>query len=143
MTAARVPPDNNHIGFTVRDYRGTDDMTSEEREDRSPDAGRYDAGSCQLPAPSEQREARGIVPSDDNHGRDRHRGVRGVAPPGDNCITCGDVAVEVRVARLLPDALAVVDTGKGEEQVSVALVAVTVGDRILVHAGEAIAVVGR
>ena len=60
---------------------------------------------------------------------------------GDVCITCSDVAVEVTVVRLLPDALAVVDTGQGEEQVSVALVAAAVGDTILVHAGEAIAVV--
>ena len=62
---------------------------------------------------------------------------------GDTCITCSDVAVEVRVVRLLPDALAVVDTGQGEEQVSVALVTAAVGDTILVHAGEAIALVGR
>ena len=60
---------------------------------------------------------------------------------GDVCITCSDVAVEVRVVRLLPDALAVVDTGQGEEQVSVALVSAAAGDTILVHAGEAIAVV--
>ena len=60
---------------------------------------------------------------------------------GDVCITCSDVAVEVRVVRLLPDALAVVDTGQGQEQVSVALVDATAGDTILVHAGEAIAVV--
>jgi len=57
------------------------------------------------------------------------------------CITCSDVAVEVRVVRLLPDALAVVDTGQGQEQVSVALVDAAAGDTILVHAGEAIAVV--
>ena len=62
---------------------------------------------------------------------------------GDTCITCSDLAVEVRVVRLLPDDLAVVDTGQGEEQVSVALVTATVGDTILVHAGEAIAIVGR
>ena len=31
----------------------------------------------------------------------------------DHCITCGDVAVEVRVMRLLPDGLADVDTGEG------------------------------
>ena len=62
---------------------------------------------------------------------------------GDTCITCSDVAVEVRVVRLLPDDLAVVDTGQGEEQVSVALVTAAVGDTILVHAGEAIALVGR
>ena len=61
----------------------------------------------------------------------------------DTCITCSDSAVEVRVVRLLPQALAVVDTGKGEEQVSVALVAAAVGDTILVHAGEAIALVRR
>lgn len=61
----------------------------------------------------------------------------------DTCITCGDVAVEVRVIRVLPDALADVDTGRGTEQVSVALVSAAAGDTILVHAGEAIAVVGK
>jgi hydrogenase expression/formation protein HypC len=59
------------------------------------------------------------------------------------CITCSDMAVEVRVVRLLEDAMAVVDTGQGEETVSVALVTAGVGDTILVHAREAIAVVGR
>jgi hydrogenase expression/formation protein HypC len=59
----------------------------------------------------------------------------------DVCITCSDAAVQVRVLRLLPDALAVVDTGQGEEQVSVALVSAAAGDTILVHAGEAIAVI--
>jgi hydrogenase expression/formation protein HypC len=58
------------------------------------------------------------------------------------CITCSDLAVEVRVVRLLDDEMAVVDTGAGEETVSVALVAAGVGDTILVHAGEAIAVIG-
>ena len=57
------------------------------------------------------------------------------------CITCSDVAVRVKVTRLLPDDMAVVDTGAGEETVSVALVAAGVGDTILVHAKEAIAVV--
>jgi hydrogenase maturation factor len=47
------------------------------------------------------------------------------------------------VLRLLADELAVVDTGAGEETVSVALVAAGVGDTILVHAREAIAVVGK
>jgi hydrogenase expression/formation protein HypC len=56
------------------------------------------------------------------------------------CITCSDQAVAVTVARLLDDDLAVVDTGAGQEEVSVALVAAGVGDTILVHAGEAIAV---
>ena len=59
------------------------------------------------------------------------------------CITCSDTAVEVTVLRLLADELAVVDTGAGEETVSVALVTAGVGDTILVHAREAIAVVGR
>jgi hydrogenase expression/formation protein HypC len=61
---------------------------------------------------------------------------------GDVCITCSDTAVEVTVLRLLDDEMAVVDTGSGEETVSVALVTAGVGDTILVHAREAIAVVG-
>jgi hydrogenase expression/formation protein HypC len=61
---------------------------------------------------------------------------------GDVCITCSDTAVEVTVVRLLADGLAMVDTGQGtEEEVSVALVEAGPGDRILVHAKEAIAVV--
>ena len=60
----------------------------------------------------------------------------------DVCITCTDVAVEVTVVRLLGDELAVVETGLGEEEVSVALVTAQPGDKILVHAKEAIAVVG-
>ena len=58
------------------------------------------------------------------------------------CITCSDMAVPVRVLRLLEDQMAVVDTGAGEETVSVALVSARAGDSILVHAREAIAVVG-
>jgi hydrogenase expression/formation protein HypC len=58
------------------------------------------------------------------------------------CITCSDTAVPVTIVRLLDDGLAIVDTGKGEEEVSVALVSAGVGDTILVHASEAIAVVG-
>jgi hydrogenase expression/formation protein HypC len=50
------------------------------------------------------------------------------------------MAVEVTVVRLLEDQMAVVDTGSGEETVSVALVTAGVGDTILVHAREAIAV---
>lgn len=61
----------------------------------------------------------------------------------DGCITCGDVAVEVTVIGLLPSAMAVVGTGSGEEEVSVALVEAAIGDTILVHAGEAIAVLRR
>jgi hydrogenase expression/formation protein HypC len=59
----------------------------------------------------------------------------------DVCITCSDTAVPVTVVRLLADGLAEVDTGQGREEVSVALVTAAVGDTILVHAGEAIAVV--
>ena len=55
------------------------------------------------------------------------------------CITCGDVAVPVRVVRLLADDLAVVEVEGHEEEVSVALVAAEVGATLLVHAGEAIA----
>ena len=59
----------------------------------------------------------------------------------DVCVTCSDTAVPVTVVRLLADGLAVVDTGSGEEEVSVAFVSAAPGDTILVHAGEAIAVV--
>jgi len=61
---------------------------------------------------------------------------------GDVCITCSDTAVQVTVVRLLEDAMAVVDTGAGQETVGVARVSAGVGDTILVHAREAIAVIG-
>lgn len=57
------------------------------------------------------------------------------------CVTCSDQAVAVRVVRLLAGDLAIVDSGSGKEEVSVAFVTAAVGDTILVHAGEAIAVV--
>lgn len=60
---------------------------------------------------------------------------------GEVCITCSDEAVAVTVVELLDDELASVDTGQGVEVVSVALVDANVGDTILVHAKEAIAVV--
>jgi hydrogenase expression/formation protein HypC len=62
---------------------------------------------------------------------------------GDVCITCSDTAVEVTVLRLLGDGLATVATGRGEEEVSVALVEARPGDTVLVHAKEAIAIVRR
>lgn len=62
---------------------------------------------------------------------------------GDVCVTCSDEAVPVRVVRLLADGLAVVDTGQGHEEVSVALVDARPADTILVHAKEAIAVLDR
>ncbi|MBP2320038.1 hydrogenase expression/formation protein HypC [Kibdelosporangium banguiense] len=61
---------------------------------------------------------------------------------GDVCITCSDTAVQVTVVRLLDDELAIVQTAAGQEEVSVALVRAQVGDTVLVHAGEAIALVG-
>ncbi|GAA5164018.1 HypC/HybG/HupF family hydrogenase formation chaperone [Pseudonocardia eucalypti] len=61
---------------------------------------------------------------------------------GPECVTCSDAAVPVRVSRLLPDGLALVEAAPGRtEEVSVALVDAGVGDVVLVHAGEAIAVV--
>jgi hydrogenase maturation factor len=60
----------------------------------------------------------------------------------DVCITCSDSAVPVTVLRLLDDDLAVVATAAGDEEVSVALVTARVGDTVLVHASEAIAVLG-
>jgi hydrogenase maturation factor len=45
------------------------------------------------------------------------------------------------VMELLPGDLALVDTGQSVEEVSIALVTAGVGDTILVHAKEAIAVV--
>ena len=61
---------------------------------------------------------------------------------GDVCITCSDEAVAVQVMRLLDGGLALVDVGGGrQEEVSVALVEARVGDTVLVHAKEAIALV--
>jgi len=60
----------------------------------------------------------------------------------DVCITCSDTAVPVTVLEVQPGALALVDVGTGTpEEVSIALVDARVGDVVLVHAGEAIAVV--
>ena len=56
------------------------------------------------------------------------------------CITCSDGAVEVTLVELLQGDLARADTGAGIEEISVALVEASVGDRVLVHAKEAIAV---
>jgi hydrogenase maturation factor len=59
------------------------------------------------------------------------------------CVTCSDEAVQVRVVELRDDGLALVDTGSGLEEVSVALVDAAVGDVVLVHAKEAIGMVRR
>ncbi|RCW40382.1 HupF/HypC family protein [Halopolyspora algeriensis] len=65
----------------------------------------------------------------------------GRACHGDTCVTCSDEAVAVTVVRLLDDGFAVVDTAAGQEEISVALVSARVGDTVLVHASEAIAIV--
>jgi hydrogenase expression/formation protein HypC len=67
---------------------------------------------------------------------------RSVRCTDDVCITCGDIAVPVRVVKLLPGDLALVEVEGREEEISVALVSATVGATLLVHAGEAIASVG-
>jgi hydrogenase maturation factor len=59
------------------------------------------------------------------------------------CITCSDSAVQVRITELIGSGLAMADTGAGTEEISVALVDARPGDVVLVHAKEAIAVVGR
>jgi len=90
---------------------------------------------------TEERGARNERTSDE--GRSRLEGGPEASECGSGvCITCSDTAVAVRVLRLLEDQMAVVDTGAGQETVSVALVSAGVGDTILVHAREAIAVVG-
>ncbi len=94
-------------------------------------------------------EPKGAVPSGlrSDGGATREDGAFGrpeASECGDGvCITCSDTAVEVTVLRLLADELAVVGTAAGEETVSVALVTAGVGDTILVHAREAIAVIGK
>ncbi|PVZ11848.1 HypC/HybG/HupF family hydrogenase formation chaperone [Actinomycetospora cinnamomea] len=61
---------------------------------------------------------------------------------GPVCVTCSDEALPWRVVALADGDLAWVDTGRGREQISVALVEAAVGDVVLVHAGEAIARLG-
>jgi hydrogenase maturation factor len=62
--------------------------------------------------------------------------------PEHGCITCGDEAAELRVVKLDDDrCLALCENAEGaRETVEIALVLpVTLGDRLLVHAGTAIA----
>lgn len=80
------------------------------------------------------------------------------------CVTCSDEAVQARVIEVRPGGMALVDAGlvgdevpesegdgprlgaregSGPEEVSVALVDAVAGDVVLVHAKEAIAVLGR
>jgi hydrogenase expression/formation protein HypC len=62
---------------------------------------------------------------------------------GESCVTCSDAAVAGPVLELLEGGLAIVAVGSHELEVSVALVTAGVGDTVVVHAGEAIAVVPR
>ena len=62
---------------------------------------------------------------------------------GDTCNTYSDEAVPVVLIELLADDLALADTGSGVEEVSIALVDAGVGDTVLVHAREAIAMLPR
>lgn len=66
--------------------------------------------------------------------------MKGEAEPPE-CLTCSDRAVTAQVVELHGGALATVRTDAGREEISVALVDVAVGATVLVHAGEAIAVV--
>lgn len=68
--------------------------------------------------------------------------VRGQEPDcfDEVCVTCSDAAMPGTVVALLDEGLAIVGTPEGEEEVSVALVDAGIGDTVLVHAGEAIAV---
>jgi hydrogenase maturation factor len=62
-----------------------------------------------------------------------------VTPDPDDCITCGDSA-EVATVVSVGEADATVELGGRREQVAVELVApVTVGDRLLCHAGVGLA----
>ncbi len=68
-----------------------------------------------------------------------------LAPPccEELCVTCSDVAVPATIVAMLDDEMAIVGTAVGEEEVSVALVSAGLGDTVLVHAGEAIAVMSK
>lgn len=61
---------------------------------------------------------------------------------GDRCVVCSDQMLEARVIEMLDGGLALVEVDGTREEVSVALVSVTVGDSVLIHAKEAISVVG-
>jgi hydrogenase maturation factor len=67
-------------------------------------------------------------------------GTGGISPCGENvCITCSDQAVPVRIIEFLADGLARVDTGISIENIQIELVDMSLGDKVLVHAGVAIA----
>jgi D-sedoheptulose 7-phosphate isomerase len=92
------------------------------------------AGSGETDTRADLRE------TDGRAGRGETDGRACEEPAG--CVTCSDEARPARVVRTLGRGLALVDLGGVREQVSVALVDVVAGDTVLVHAKEAIAVVG-
>jgi hydrogenase expression/formation protein HypC len=61
---------------------------------------------------------------------------------GPSCVTCSDATVPGRVVELRAGGLALVERPGEMELVSVALVEAGPGDTVLIHAGEAIGVVG-
>ena len=61
----------------------------------------------------------------------------------DICVTCSDYAAPAVVLRLDEGQMALVSIAGVEQQVSVALVETRAGGMVLVHAGEAIGVLGR
>ncbi|OUC99693.1 HypC/HybG/HupF family hydrogenase formation chaperone [Streptosporangium minutum] len=63
--------------------------------------------------------------------------------PAGVCVTCSDQAVPMTVLRLVEPDLAMAGAGDVAEEVSVALVDAAVGDTVLVHAKEAIAVIAK
>lgn len=63
--------------------------------------------------------------------------------PAGVCVTCSDQAVPMTVLRLVEPDLATAGAGGVTEEVSVALVDAAVGDTVLVHAKEAIAVIAK
>jgi hydrogenase maturation factor len=77
--------------------------------------------------------------------RDTQAGSEADCDPQQGCITCGDVAVELRVLAIdVGRGLALCGDDRGRrETVEIALVEpLTAGDRLLVHAGTAIAHLG-
>jgi hydrogenase expression/formation protein HypC len=63
--------------------------------------------------------------------------------PDEVCLTCSDHAEPAVIVALRADDLATVRAGTAAEEISVALVDAAAGDTVLVHAGEAIAVLTR
>ncbi|CAI7980752.1 HypC/HybG/HupF family hydrogenase formation chaperone [Frankia sp. Mgl5] len=58
-----------------------------------------------------------------------------------SCVTCSDGVIEMEIVRLEEGGLALARASAGVEEISIALVQAQAGDTVLVHAGEAIAVV--